>query len=90
MESQIIPCPFVYAAGRRCSGKIYRASAYGPARGGHYVDRAEVRKYQLWCSDKDDHAGITSDSALKERMEFYPADLPPGIEDTLWAGSILG
>ena len=50
-----ISCPFVYANGRKCEGHIYRARAYGPHRTGSYPERHSVKKYRLWCSEKDDH-----------------------------------
>jgi hypothetical protein len=89
MATHAIPCPFVYANGRCCSGTIYQARAYGPTHGKHYVDRTEVRKYRLWCSEKGDHAGAISDSVSKYRMEFYPDQLAPGVEEVIWAGSLL-
>ncbi|HUB48365.1 MAG TPA: hypothetical protein VMB73_25595 [Acetobacteraceae bacterium] len=85
MDQTAIPCPFVYANGRTCCGVVRQARAYGPTKGKHYVDRADVRKYRLWCSDKDDHAGTASGIEGKLRMEFYPNELPPGVEDRLWA-----
>jgi hypothetical protein len=90
MESQTIACPFVYANGHRCCGEIYKARAYGPTRRSHYVDRDDVRKYRLWCSAKDDHAGAVSGGGSKERMEFYPKELSDSVENVLWAGSLLG
>jgi len=89
MESLTIDCPFIYSNGQCCSGKVSRARAYGPTRGGHYVERTDVSKYRLWCSEKDDHAGAVSSAVSKPRMEFYPRELQPGVEDKLWAGSIL-
>jgi hypothetical protein len=65
-----IPCPFTYANGRHCCGTIYRARAYGPSRGSHYVAREDVRKYRLWCSDKGDHEGAVETTEGKMRMEF--------------------
>jgi hypothetical protein len=88
-QTQTIHCPFVYANGKRCSGVIYRARAYGPTRGQNYVDRADVRKYRLWRSDKDDHAGAVSGRLTKERMEFYPDKLPPNVEERLWQSDLL-
>ena len=75
-----IPCPFVYANGRRCKGTIYRAVAYGSRCEGH------AHKYRLHCSEKGDHAGIVSSFEGKERMEFYPDELPEGVESLLWSG----
>jgi hypothetical protein len=88
MTREAIPCPFVYANGRKCSGVVYRARAYGPEYGAGYVARENVRKYRLWCSEKDDHAGAVS-SVGKDRMEFYPRDLAPGVEDALWRDDVL-
>ena len=90
MTDETIQCPFTYANGRRCCGSVYRARAYGPVRNGYYVERDNVRKYRLWCSVKDDHAGAVSDFGSKLRMEFYPNELKPGVEDRLWATDLLG
>jgi hypothetical protein len=87
--SDYIACPFVYADGRKCSGHLYRARAYGPRGSDGLVERHRVRKYRLWCSEKDDHAGAVSDFVSKERMEFYPNELPPGVEEALWREGIL-
>ena len=67
-------CPFVYANGRHCSGEIWQARAYGKNRYG-VVAEHNIRKIRLWCSEKDDHAGVVSSFEGKERMEFYPDDL---------------
>ena len=83
-------CLFTYADGRQCWGTVYRARAYGPIRDQQSVERTDVRKYRFWCDLKDDHAGAVSSFAAKERMEFYPDELPPGMEDQIWANDILG
>jgi len=70
-----VSCPFVYANGHRCSGVVYQVRAYGPDRGNGHIDLADVRKFRLWCSDKNDHAGAVSDYVSKQRMEFYPDEL---------------
>ena len=74
-KDEAIPCPFVYASGRKCTGSINRARAYG--------NGPNVRKYRLWCSDHDDHCGAVSSFETKGRMEFYPDQLPPGMERKL-------
>jgi hypothetical protein len=89
MTPPVIPCPFVYANRRRCTGVVRRARAYGPLDRNGYVRREKVRKYRLWCSEKDDHAGILSSPDAKARMEFYPDELGPGIEDQLWNSDLL-
>jgi hypothetical protein len=53
------------------------------------VRREKVHKYRLWCSEKDDHAGVLSTPVAKARMEFYPDELDPGVEDQLWTGDLL-
>lgn len=90
MDQDSIRCPFVYANGRQCCGVVRQVRAYGPTRGTHQVAREDVRKYRLWCSDKDDHAGAVSDSESKLRMEFYPDQLPLGVEDRLWSSDLWG
>jgi hypothetical protein len=89
VEQAAIPCPFTYANGRRCCGVIYRAIGYGPRRNGDFAFREDVRKYRLWCSEKDDHEGSVSTRWSKERMEFYPDELAPGVEDKLWERGIV-
>ena len=74
-------CPFVYANGKRCPGEIHRIKAYGVhGRGRH----REVRKYRVWCSLKGNHAGILSNFDAKQRMEFYPDQLPADLLDWAW------
>ncbi len=90
MASDAIPCPFVYADGTCCSGTVRQARAYGPTRGRNYVARSDVRKYRLWCSEKDNHAGAVSSSTTKQRMEFYPDRLAQGVEEKIWSGALLG
>jgi hypothetical protein len=68
-------CPFVYANGRRCTGKITRARAYGRHDRGGCVEEHNIRKIRLWCSLKGDHVGAVSSFVGKERMEFYPDEL---------------
>ena len=89
MTPSPIPCPFVYANGRQCGGFVRRARAYGPTRRDGIIERAYVRKYRLWCTEKDDHAGILSTPTSKNRMEFYPDQLPQGVEDRLWDEGML-
>lgn len=67
-------CPFTYANGRRCTGSVKQARAYGRHSGG-VVAEEDIRKIRLWCSDKWDHAGAVSSWDGKLRMEFYPDEL---------------
>ena len=75
-ETSEIPCPFVYASGKKCTGMIMQARGYGPP--------GKIKKYRLWCSEGYDHAGAVSSWQAKERMEFYPDQLPAGVEQKLW------
>ena len=84
MDETKIACPFVYASGKHCTGHIYRAVAYGRRRDG------SVKKWRLHCSEKGDHAGVASDLVSKERMEFYPDDLPVDEQALLTAGIVEG
>ncbi len=78
MASIVIPCPFVYANGKPCAGTIRQARGYGPKQDGHCVDQDTVRKYRLWCSEKDDHAGAVAGLEGKMRMEFILTICPKG------------
>jgi hypothetical protein len=80
-------CPFTYANGKKCTGHICRAKAFGPRSASGRVERHYVVKYRLWCSEKDDHAGIGH--VGKERMEFYPRELPDEVLDGLWASGLI-
>ena len=81
-EKLELACPFVYANGRKCCGFIRRVRLYG----GDTVHNA--KKVRLWCSEKDDHAGAVSSWVTKERMEFYPDQLPKEIFDALASGEL--
>ncbi len=79
-----IPCPFVYADGHRCSGFIVRVAAY-EADVEWYLDEqgrwtlsvTPNRHYQLFCSEKGNHAGLQSDST---QLKFRPQDLPERVQ----------
>ncbi len=47
------------------------------------------KKYRLWCSEKDNHAGADRSFGAKLRMEFYPDDLTEAVIDALWTGGLL-
>ena len=71
-----IPCPFIYASGKRCTGCVSDWRLYGHRKGDPLFFAKKVR---LWCSEKDDHAGAVPSWEGKERMEFYPNRLPPDV-----------
>jgi hypothetical protein len=82
-----LECPFVYANGRKCAGKVinWRVYGYGWQDNGVKGSLADARKVRLWCSDKYDHAGAISSWTSKERMEFYPDKLPSPIFEAVFA-----
>jgi len=82
---QMIPCPFVYSTGEKCPGHISGWQVYGPGmRNGETVPFQKARKVRLWCSVGHDHQGPISTFETKERMEFYPNQLPAGLADIIW------
>jgi hypothetical protein len=81
-----IPCPFVYAKGRKCTGHIVRVEAYKaditwtPDGDGRWRPSigAPRSHYHLFCSEKGNHAGYgRSDS---DQMKCYPNRLPDGLK----------
>lgn len=84
MTEAHVRCPFRYASGKQCEGEIVGARAYGRSDRYGFVRRENVRKIRLWCSVRSDHAGIDRSLEAKERMEFYPDELPDEIADTVW------
>ena len=86
IESAEPGCPFVYANAKRCPGGIHRIKAYGVRGRGR---QREVRKYRVWCTLKGDHAGILSSHEGKQRMEFYPDELPDELLDWAWDSGMV-
>jgi hypothetical protein len=76
-SESLLDCPFVYASGKKCTGRISGWKIYGPPERAH--------KVRLWCSDKWDHAGHDRGAAAKERMEFYSDRLPRPICEAVFA-----
>jgi hypothetical protein len=81
-----VPCPFVYANGRKCPGHVERVEAYKadvtwtPDQDGKWRPSvSEPRShYHLFCSEKGNHAGSTRDD--HPSMKRYLNQLPEGIE----------
>lgn len=76
-----IPCPFVYADGRRCTGHIARIEAYKAdlswrcdAEGRWAFDFRPRSHYHLFCSEKGNHAGFRRQdpAALKSWFDHLP------------------
>jgi hypothetical protein len=78
-----LPCPFVYAKGRKCKGNIIRVEAYRAdltwtlkQDGSWRFDWQPGTHFHMFCSEKGNHSGyIVPDS---EQMKSWT--LPPEIE----------
>jgi hypothetical protein len=84
-----IPCPFVYANGKRCTGHVVRVEAYkadieyAPGANDRWrVAIGEPRShYHVFCSEKGNHAGYArSDDS---RLKFYFQDLPEALRKAI-------
>lgn len=88
MKLEEIPCPFVYANGKRCPGHVSSIQAFKAdiawgfrdGKWGFSVDHPRSH-YHVYCSEKGNHAGIGREDALK----FYRDKLPAEIEAVLAA-----
>jgi hypothetical protein len=80
--SDQIPCPFVYANGKPCTGHITRVEAYKAdiawqrdASGNWRLSIGQPRShFHLFCSEKGNHAGYNRQD--DSRMKFYGNQLP--------------
>jgi hypothetical protein len=77
-----IPCPYVYARGRKCTGYVVKVAAFNADiewrfNDGEWKFSAGCPKshYHVYCSEKGNHAGAIGDDALK----FYFQNLPEQI-----------
>jgi hypothetical protein len=78
-----IPCPFVYASGKQCTGHIVRIEAYKADLRWTQLDdgtwtfsTGQPRShYHLFCSAKDNHAGW----GKEDRLKFYYDQLPDSL-----------
>ena len=83
-----IPCPFVYAKGRPCTGHVVRVEAYradltwtADGHGAWRFDFVPGTHFHVFCSEKGNHAGIGGPDALK----FWFSELPPAIQQIVKA-----
>jgi len=83
-----IPCPFVYARGRRCSGHIVRVEAYKADLLWDFKEgrwsfsyRQPRSHYHLFCSEKGNHAGAFGPDS--DQMKFYWQRLPDELQEAL-------
>lgn len=80
-----IPCPFIYANGKKCGGHVVKVEAYkadlswdrqedGTWKFGWDQPRSH---YHLFCSVKGNHAGY--DRPDDPRMKLYFDELPEDL-----------
>jgi hypothetical protein len=81
-------CPFVYSNDKQCCGTIVRGKAFGRTMT-RYGEKIPPKKYRIWCSEKWDHTGAVGSWDAKERMEFYPDQLPKGMAEALEAAGLM-
>ena len=86
-----VPCPFVYANGKRCTGHVVRVEAYKAdllwtCKDGRWFLRfSEPRShFHLFCSEKGNHAGYPRRDS--EQMKFYWRHLPEELREALEQG----
>lgn len=85
MDRGTIPCPFVYANGKRCVGHITRVEAYKAdlswnlqPDGVWKFELGQTRShFHLFCSEKGNHAGYARRD--NDQMKVYPDKLPEAL-----------
>jgi len=88
-----LPCPFVYANGKQCSGRVVRVEVYkadiewreGP-EGEWVFDWSPRSHYHLFCSEKGNHAGYKRRDA--GGMKFYFNQLPDAVRTLVESTSV--
>ena len=89
-EEAKIPCPFVYARGRRCTGHVIRVEAYKAdlawifnADSGRWEFRwgRPRSHFHLFCSEKGNHAGYPARDS--DKMKFYFDQLPEALRKAM-------
>jgi hypothetical protein len=86
-----VPCPFVYARGKSCTGHIVRVEAYKADllwtfKDGRWSFRfSEPRShFHLFCSEKGNHAGYPRRDS--DQLKFYWQHLPEELREVLEQG----
>ncbi len=85
-----IPCPFVYANGKQCTGHVVRVEAYKADV--TWEPNKETGKWEKWigqprshyhlfCSEKENHAGYARPDS--EQMKFYLNQLPKELLEAM-------
>ena len=89
-----IPCPFVYANGKICTGHITRFEMYhARMRWENNEDDwvfsfQEGTHYHLYCSEKGNHAGFKKGDDY--RMKFWYDQLPDEIQSLIERTGLRG
>ena len=83
-----IPCPFVYANGRCCTGHVVRIEAYKaditwlPDADGRWSFHFRPHShFHLFCSEKGNHAGFRRQDPMD--MKFWFDRLPAAIQEII-------
>lgn len=84
-----IPCPFVYANGRRCSGHVVTVEVYkADLRWTHGKDGAwrfswdnPRSHFHVFCSEKGNHSGFRRPDS--DQMKFHFDTLPAELHTAL-------
>lgn len=84
-EGNQVPCPFIYANGKKCPGHVVRIEGYKAdlewklkEEGWSFGCSSPRSHYHLFCSEKDNHAGVRGSDS--EKMKFYYDQLPPTLQ----------
>ncbi|MDP9237613.1 MAG: hypothetical protein M3P30_09505 [Chloroflexota bacterium] len=86
-----LPCPFVYAKGAECTGRIIAVEAYEAdiewrerAEGEWSFEWQPRSHYHLFCSERGNHAGYkkTDDERMKFSYERLPDEVRALIDGT--------
>ena len=87
-----IPCPFVYAEGKPCTGEIERIEVYQAdikwsrtPDGTWELDWYPRSHYHLFCSQKGSHSGWAKSD--DPRMKFHWNELPEEVRAVIDACS---
>jgi hypothetical protein len=87
-----VPCPFVYARGKRCTGHIVRVEAYKADLWWDFKDGRWIFSYgrprshfHLFCSEKGNHSGWVGPD--NDQMKFYGDQLPDELVEAMNAAS---
>jgi hypothetical protein len=87
---EMVPCPFVDARGKKCTGHIVRIEAFKADLAWRLGDDGvwsfsvggPRSHYHLYCSERDNHAGGYGRSD-DDRMKFYHQNLPIALQEVI-------